>query len=249
MSENRKNRITLSAFGLHLIAMVCMLCDHLFAVSALASEMFAWIGRIAFPIFAFLLAEGYFRTRDVKRYALRLVILALVSEIPFDLLYGGVWMYPFHQNTVWTLLLGLLCIHANASAKGTGNRLLRVVAALGTVLVGYIIGMVTMVDYYGVGVLTVLVFYFFRGQEWYHFLLQLAAMLLLHGELLGGLSYTIELFDRSFEVTRQAFAVCALLPIWLYRGRQGPHGRMVRWLYYAFYPIHLLLLYLWMLLL
>ena len=67
--------------------------------------------------------------------------------------------------------------------------------------------------------------------------------------VLGGLSYTIELFDRSFEVTRQAFAVCALLPIWLYRGRQGPHGRMVRWLYYAFYPIHLLLLYLWMLLL
>lgn len=55
--------------------------------------------------------EGYFHTHDLKKYTLRLLLFALLSEVPFDLMYGGTWFYPVHQNVIWTLLLGILGIH------------------------------------------------------------------------------------------------------------------------------------------
>ena len=84
----------------------------------------------------------------------------------------------------------------------------------------------------------VLVFYLFRGEGWQQRLSQLAGLLLLNGALLAG--QTVPLFGLPLPV--QSFAVLALAPIWLYRGRQGPHGRAVRWLFYGFYPAHLLVL-------
>lgn len=233
----------LTNVGLHLVGMLCMLADHVWAVTSLQAEWLSWIGRLAFPIFAFLLAEGYAHTRSVKRYALRLLLLALVSEIPFDLIYGGTPWYPFHQNAVWTLLLGLAAIHANACAARSGGLLRRVLTALLSVLLGYLIGMVTMVDYYGVGVLTVLLFWFFRGRTPVHLLLQSVGLFVLHGRLLGGQVYPVVLLGMRFEIAKQTLALLALVPIWMYGGERGPQHRWVRLGYYAFYPLHLLLLY------
>ena len=83
-----------------------------------------------------------------------------------------------------------------------------------------------------------LVFYFFRGSGWQQRLGQLAGMLVLNGVLLAGQTVSL----GAFEVPVQVFAVLALPLIWLYQGRQGPHGRAVRWLFYGFYPLHLLAL-------
>lgn len=55
-------------------------------------------GRLAFPIFAFMAVEGYFHTHSFQKYALRLLLFAVLSEVPFDLMYGGTWFYPVHQN-------------------------------------------------------------------------------------------------------------------------------------------------------
>ncbi len=105
------NCIDLSAAALHIIAMALMLMDHLWATLLPAQDWLTCAGRLAFPIFAFMTVEGYFHTRNLKRYVLRLLLFALLSEVPFDLMYGGTWFYPVHQNVIWTLLLGLLGVH------------------------------------------------------------------------------------------------------------------------------------------
>ena len=107
---------------------------------------------------------------------------------------------------------------------------------------GLVLGTLCMVDYYGVGVLTVFVFYFLHGRKWWCFLGQMAALYWLNVELLGGLMYPVQLFGMEFELCQQGLVLLALIPIWLYRGRQGYHSKPFQYLCYAFYPVHILLL-------
>lgn len=237
-----KKRPELTSFGLHLLAMGLMLCDHLCLALAPERLWMNCVGRLAFPIFAFLAAEGFCRTRSRVRYARRLLIFALLSEVPFDLLAAGTPVYPFHQNVLWTFLIALGCMQLLEWAKADHRPGARFALGAGAVLGGYLAGWVLLVDYFGPGVWTVLVFYFFRGNSWRERLGQLAGLLLLNGWLLGGVSLSVVLGPVVLVFPVQAFAVLALPFIWLYRGRQGLHGRVVRWLRYGFYPVHLLVL-------
>ncbi len=227
---------------LHIAAMFLMLCDHLWATVVPGNNWLTCIGRIAFPIFAFLIVEGYFHTKNFKKYILRLLVFALLSELPFDLVAGGTMFYPFHQNVLWSFLISLGLIHLNERARHTEKWSLRILTAVLTVLLGSVAGLLTMVDYYHAGILTVLAFYFFRGRRWWNFLLQLFSLAYINLELLGGLGYELSLFGQSFFLPQQGFALLALIPIWLYRGQQGPHSKPLQFLYYAFYPLHLLIL-------
>ena len=233
----------ISSFGLHVLAMALMLCDHLWAMLLPAQEWLTCIGRIAFPIFAFMIVEGLNHTHDRKQYLKRLLIFALVSEIPFDLMYGSTPFYPYHQNVIWTFLLAIALILMIEKAKSAGKRWLTVAACAGAVLQGTVLGVVTMVDYFAPGVLTVLVFYFFRQRTWWCALGQLVCLYYLNVEVLGGYYYEIELFGHSFELIQQSLALLALIPIWLYRGRQGYHKKWFQYFCYAFYPVHMLILY------
>lgn len=156
-------RFDLSAAALHILAMALMLMDHLWATLLPAQEWLTCAGRVAFPIFAFMAVEGYFHTHDLKKYTLRLLLFALLSEVPFDLMYGGTWFYPVHQNVIWTLLLGILGIHLMETVRKKQKTGLYLLVSALVVVAGAVLGTLGMVDYYGAGVLTVFIFYFFTG--------------------------------------------------------------------------------------
>ncbi|MBQ6833925.1 MAG: conjugal transfer protein TraX, partial [Lachnospiraceae bacterium] len=109
-------------------------------------------------------------------------------------------------------------------------------------LLGYIIGLVTMVDFYHAGIMTVLVFYFFRQRKWWSYLGQTICLWYINTEMLGGFSYELHMFRQTYFLLRQSFALLALIPIWLYRGNQGYHSKQLQMVYYVFYPLHLLIL-------
>ena len=97
---------------LKLIACLAMLIDHIGYVFFPTSDLLRIIGRIAFPIYCFLLCQGLSYTKNPVRYILRLVLILIISEIPYDLLFYGKLTFDY-QNVMFTLLLGLtmgLCI-------------------------------------------------------------------------------------------------------------------------------------------
>lgn len=235
-------KMNLSAATLHILAMAFMLMDHLWATLLPAQEWLTCVGRIAFPIFAFMAVEGYFHTHNLKKYLLRMLIFAVISEVPFDLMYGGTWFYPVHQNVIWTLMMGLAGIHLMETVRKKKSTFVYILVSAIVVILGGLLGTLSMVDYYGIGVLTVFIFYFFRGRKWWCLLGQMLALYWVNVELLGGLMYPIRLFGMEFELCQQGLALLALLPIWLYRGRQGYHSKPFQYFCYAFYPIHMLVI-------
>ena len=226
--------------------MALMLLDHLYYAVA---ELPIWCtaaGRLAFPIFAFLLAEGFQHTRDLNRYILRMALFAALAEIPFNLFLGDGLFYPDHQSVLLTFTIALLVLVALRRAEESGSLPLRVLLASGALAGGYLLADLLKTDYAGPGVLTVACFYLLRGRLWWKRLLLTAAMLLIHAVLLPSYYISLPLFGRALEFPLQALAVLALPLIWLYRGRQGPYNRAVKYCYYGFYPVHLLLIWLGM---
>ena len=199
-----------SSLTLHILAMAFMLCDHIWATLVAGQDWLTCVGRLAFPIFAFLLVEGFFHTRDLKRYVLRLLLLALLSEIPFDLMYAGTSFFPFHQNVIWTFLIALFCMWVIERVKRRGNLWLTLLAAAGMSLAGWLAGTIAMVDYYGAGVLTVLLFYLFRGGLWWQRLGQAAGMIWINCGLLAGLVLQVNILGLTVEFPQQGFALLAL---------------------------------------
>ena len=173
-----------------------------------------------------------------------MLIFALISEIPFNFFYGGAALYPFHQNVLFTFLLALCLMAGVEKVRRRGSRVYTALALAGAAVLGMALGTLCMVDYYGAGVLTVFIFYFFHGhgRKWWCLLGQLAALYWVNVELLGGLMYPIQLFGMDFELCQQGLALLALVPIWLYRGRQGYHSKPFQYACYAFYPAHMLVL-------
>lgn len=242
MGDCIMEKIRINAFVLHIIAMGFMLCDHLWATIIHGNQWLNDIGRIAFPIFAFMIVEGFFNTHNRKKYALRLFIFALLSEIPFNLMYSSHIFYPFHQNVLWTFLIGLGCMAVIEHVKKQGVLWKTIGASICIVFCGSLLGLLLMVDYLHFGVLTVMVFYFFRGHKWYHGVGQLIGLVYIHACLMDGLEYAITIFHHTLFLPQQALAVLALIPIWLYNGKQGPHSKKIQFCYYSFYPVHMLIL-------
>lgn len=227
---------------LRTVAIVLMLSDHIWATAMSFGNWMTYIGRMAFPIFAFQIAEGFVHTSSFKKYALRLLGFALLSELPFNLFYSSRWFNPYHQNVLFTLLLGLLAIKVidnvkkNRSAKNIALSVLWLFLILAASGIGF-------VDYGYLGMLTVVMFYLFRDFP-FAWLLQLLGMVLINITFFEGLVFPVEIFGKVFEIPSQGFAIFALIPIWLYCGRKGRSSKPLQYGFYAFYPVHMIVLYL-----
>ena len=219
----------MSSFALHIWAMLLMLCDHLQLTLLPDLPILRCVGRLAFPLFAFMAVEGYLHTRSLKKYLLRLLMLAVISEIPFDLLVSGSVFDPMHQNVIWTIILGLCCIRAFENISADLKKMLSAVVIIASLAAAII----ARVDYSSAGVLTLLAFYAFRGNTLWCRLMQLLSLAFINLVLLGGI---------EFAFPYQALAVLSLPIIWMYDGSQGPHNGFIKAANYLFYPAHMLIL-------
>ncbi len=178
------------------------------------------VGRMAFPIYCFLLVEGFQHTKDLKKYMNRLLCFAAFSEIPFDLLFNETVLEFDYQNVFFTLFFGMLVM---AGLQWTGTHAASLgrirTAALNMAVIagGMFVAEFSQADYGAVGVICITALYLFRRKKIY--------------QILAGF---ITFF---WEMT----ALLAFIPIWFYNGRRGWNGK---YFFYLFYPVHLLLLYL-----
>lgn len=209
----------LSSSSVKFIALTTMLIDHLAATGVLRIlypddrlySLCRMIGRIAFPLFCFLLVEGHVHTSNRKRYLSRLLLFAFLSEIPFDLAFFRRVCYLWYQNVFFTLFLGLLTLSVVEKIRQSRYRYWVWIP----MLAGIILAELLHTDYSGFGVALILIFYWFRETPWKRNLVSGCACIT--------------------EVT----AIAALLPIQLYNGKRGVS---CKYLFYLFYPLHLLLL-------
>lgn len=214
----------LSQEALKGIACVTMLLDHIGATMVQGYAL-RIIGRIAFPIFCFLMAEGTFYTKNPRKYGLRLMVGALLSEIPFDLAFRGklTWEY---QNVMLTLFLGFLTVEIIQKTKFDIVKLLAVSG-------GFVLAEWANTDYGGFGVLLVVLFSQTRGKLWFQ-----TVLVMMFSWMMNSLKIPV----LGMMVPIEMFAVFAMIPIALYSGRKATSSRAVQWGYYLFYPVHLMIL-------
>lgn len=237
----------LSQESLKLIACITMFIDHIGAIlvlqmlrqmpvqhayyEQLTKFYFALriIGRIAFPIYCFLLVEGAYHTRNPKKYGLRLFVGMLLSEIPFDLAFSlrSNLLFDWSENNVMvTLLLGFCMIEAIKRATDF--------AKVAVVLPFYLLAEWMKTDYGGLGILIIAVFALTRELPRERLCQFLALCLVVYSGKRARIG--------SWMVNLEWFAVLAMLPISCYDGRKLTRNKVAQWGFYLFYPAHLLLL-------
>ena len=211
--------------SLKILACITMLIDHVGA-TIIPDMNLRIIGRLAFPIYCFLLVEGIRYTRNVKKYALRLLTGALLSEMPFDLLFFGRITWA-HQSVMVTLLVGMAAVLWGRKQK---YWLAFPVCFLAAEFLN--------TDYGGWGVALICMFALTQELPHRHWL-QLAGMTLVFWCMD---SYVLHF--GSVGIPIEFFGLSALIPIWLYNGEKGIRGKGFQYAAYAFYPLHMLTLYL-----
>lgn len=170
------------------------------------------IGRIAFPLFCFFIVQGFMHTRNRMKYALRLLIFAFISEVPFDLVSSNTVFDPNYQNVFFTLFLGLAALII--IEKFANQPLIRIIGAIACIFAAKYL----RTDYDMFGVMLIILMYFVRFNKFQN--------------LMVGMS-TRYFYGFYYQMT--AFAL-----MYLYNGERG---KGLKYFFYAFYPVHLLLIY------
>lgn len=223
----------LSGSALKVLAMAIMLLDHTAAFllcksQAAAAPLFTLgtnsyslyrimrdVGRLAFPIFCFLLVEGFLHTRNRRRYAASLFLFACLSEIPWNLAQSGRLFYSQKQNVFFTLFLGCLAFCAIEYFREKELLMLLSMATL------FVVSLRLNADYSYRGYVFLLIMYWLRNEK--------------PAQAVIGSGWLFYEWKACF----------AFLPINMYNGKRGfIRGRWLKYLFYAFYPVHILVIYL-----
>ena len=242
-SNNFLKQGFLSTFILKLIAIISMTIDHVavglgtdfneergttFLSGFMTYDtynMFRYIGRIAFPIFCYLIAQGLLYTKDVKKYAARLLVFAIISQVPFSLLSNKIPLYlDGGLNVYFTLFIGLVviaAIHHLKSHENPANYIMLRVSYFLIILAGAILADLIKTDYGSFGVILIVTFYLLNQNP----LICCGVVFCLIFFLYGGV---------------EKYAVFALIPILLHNHKKGPS---MKYFFYAYYPVHMLVIY------
>ena len=246
--RRRRKKHNVSALVLKLLAALFMFIDHAAASLRLAGKLpwltlyqaFRAVGRIAFPMYGFMLTVGVMKTRSKLKYLCRILLLAVISEIPFNLaLFGRLW-WPNHQNVFITLFFGLLCVSTlNVGSRWEGKKkllgwfLFLTVTAVSMILCKYVlrsdyqlagIGMISIM-----GILTAPLTEIRRRIPDERFLRLILCAL--------GIAFMYRFTNKG-----ELYAFLALIPICLYNDRKGYSSELLKWAFYLFYPLHLTVL-------
>lgn len=222
----------LAGSDLKVIAIVTMLIDHMGAILFPDVIILRMIGRLAFPIFAFLLVEGFFHTSDRKKYMTRLLMYALVSEVVFDLAFFGTFFEMGHQNIFFTLFLGLC-----AMMIFDQYRIKNPIAGWGFLIGIGFLATFFFVDYGMIGIATIFLYYYYHESP-KRAIYSVGAMFAIMAALsINNASAGGELVLRAGIQGLAALAIPLLL---MYSGERGLRFKYV---FYLFYPVHLLILF------
>ena len=225
---------------LKLFAIALMILDHTRAAIIDGNIWMNYLGRLAFPIFAFLISEGFIHTSDFKKYLLRLLSFAVISEIPFNVLCSSEMFYPQYQNVLFTFVLSVIALKILEFAKEKPTLPKFAGAGFCVVIIVFLAEMLKL-DYGGAGIIIVVAFYLFRDFP-FAFLAQLATMAAVFVFFYPGREIFFKLGEYILHFPVQTLAIFSLIPIWLYNGKKGRGGKLVQYAGYAFYPLHIALL-------
>lgn len=178
------------------------------------------IGRLTFPIFAFMLVEGFLHTNNLKRYMKRLLIFAIISEIPYDIASSYSLVSLSGQNVIWTFLIGIISLYF---IKKFENHEKRGALTIATILLGELATFTIQSSYYLGGILLISILYIFRNKPIYKTI-----------GVIGVFTFMSLIF-----MPVQIFALVAFVFLKFYNGRLGKGNK---YLFYVFYPAHLLIL-------
>lgn len=205
----------LTSYQLKWIAIITMVIDHVGAVLFPGEWAFRYVGRISFPIFCFLLTEGFRYTRDVRKYMMRLGGFALVSEVPYDLAFHGSAVDLGYQNVFFTLLLGVVLMYMLERSHEIPLKAMEILLAMAA-------ADFLRTDYSFKGILLIAVFYLLRENLWLKTVCGAAWNFIWNGSI-------------------QGYGALAMVPIAMYSGERG---RSMKYFFYVFYPAHLVVLFL-----
>ncbi len=218
----------MTSSDLKIVACITMVLDHIGVLLFPEFIILRIIGRVSFPIFCFLLVEGYFHTSNIKKYLIRLALFALISEIPFDLAFTNTLFYLKHQNVFFTLFFGMLSIHLYDNYKK--NNPFSFIYILLFIVINYFF----YSDYGAIGIIMIFGFYLLRGKF---------VRLTLFVMTLVIVTFFWQLLSAKYmlsSVLVQLFQIGSLPLIYFYTGSRG---LKIKKFFYGFYPIHLLILY------
>lgn len=214
----------MTSFGLKLLAMFSMIFDHIGLMfmqnNDLLYSCFRIIGRLAFPIFAFQLAVGYSHSKNKEKHIIRMLVFAVLSQLPYLLYVQSAIPGIGHiLNIGFTFSLALLGMYIIDNVDDLTYKIL--------VLMGiFILGCILPVDYGIIGVILCISFYIFRNHKYLN---------LISASFIVVVKVLIEQDLMKYAM------IYALLPIYLYNGKKGLDNKFAKYLFYVFYPAHLLL--------
>lgn len=225
--EKFKNLQKINGAQLKYIAFASMFIDHFnkaiitpFLTGTgplnVITRIFDILGRIAFPIFAFMIVEGFFKTKSRWKYLRNLLVFATISEIPYDMFQSAIFINTWSQNILWGLALGLFTIMVIDKLKEKiKKRPLRIFVSIFIVTLSSLGSMLISADYEYYAIIIIYIYYLFYDKR----------------ILASGLSYLV--------IIKEIYAILGFATVLLYNGEKGKQNKIFN---YLFYPVHLLIL-------